>query len=188
MSRASSVDRLPPDILAELNRLLSDPRCSQCEAKDQINAVLAAEGHAERLSQSAVNRYAIKMNEVGRRLQERHQVADMWVGKFGRLPQGQLGQLIIQMVHGLAFDAGVQLSESAIDAEAMPATVRMLKDLAQTLEKTERAASLNAERERQIRQQAAEQAARVAEASAKKAGLSSDTINTIRRDVLRMAE
>ena len=188
MSRASSVARLPPDIQAELNRLLSDPRCSQCEAKDKINAVLVAEGHAERLSKSAVNRYALKMAEVGRRLQERHQVADMWVGKFGRLPQGQLGQLIIQMVHGLAFDAGVQLSEAPIDAEAMPATVKMLKDLAVMLERTERASSLNAERERDIRQQAAQQAASVAEASAKQAGLSSDTIKTIRRDVLRMAE
>ena len=135
-----------------------------------------------------MNRYAKKMAEVGQRLQERHQVADMWVDKFGRLPQGKLGQLIIQMVHGLAFDAGVQLSEAPIDAEAMPATVRMLKDLAQTLEKTERAASLNVQREREIRQQAAEQAASVAAASAKKAGLSSDTIKTIRRDVLRMAE
>lgn len=188
MSRASSVARLPADILAELNRLLSDPRCTQCEATDKINAVLAEDGHAARLSQSAVNRYAIKMNEVGRRLQERHQVADMWVGKFGRLPQGQLGQLIIQMVHGLAFDAGVQLSEAPLSAEAMPATVKMLKDLAQTLEKTERAASLNAQREREIRQQAAEQAAKAAAASAKKAGLSADTIQTIRRDVLRMAE
>ena len=188
MSRASSVAGLPPDILTELNRLLSDPRCSQCGATDKINAVLAAEGHAERLSKSAVNRYSIKMAEVGRRLQERHQVADMWVGKFGRLPQGQLGQLIIQMVHGLAFDAGVQLSEAPMDAEAMPATVKMLKDLAQTLEKTEHAASLNAEREREIRRQAAEQAASAAVASAKKAGLSKDTIKTIRRDVLRMAE
>lgn len=182
------MDRLPADILAELNRLLSDPRCSQCEAKDKINAVLASQGHSDRLSKSAVNRYSMRMAEVGRRLQERHQVADMWVGKFGRLPQGQLGQLIIQMVHGLAFDAGVQLSEAPLDVEAMPATVRMLKDLAQTLEKTERAASLNAARERDIRQQAAEQAASVAAASAKKAGLSKDTIKTIRRDVLRMAE
>ena len=184
MSRASSVDRLPADILAELNRLLSDPRCSQCEAKDKINAVLAAEGQDIRLSKSAVNRYAVKMAEVGRRLQERHQVADMWVGKFGRLPQGRLGQLIIQMVHGLAFDAGVQLSETPIDAGAMPATVRMLKDLAQTLEKTERAASLNTQRERDIKQQVLKDAAHNVEQAARAQGMGEAQVRFWREQVL----
>ena len=184
MSRASSVSGLPPDILAELNRLLADPRCSQCEAKDKINAVLAEAGRDERLSKSAVNRYALKMAEVGRRLQERHQVADMWVGKFGRLPQGQLGQLIIQMVHGLAFDAGVQLSEASLDVENMPATVKMLKDLAQTLEKTERASSLNAQREREIKQQALKDAAQNIEQAARAKGMGEAQVRFWREQVL----
>jgi len=187
MGRSSTIDRLPPDILEKLNALLSDPRCSQIDAAHRINAILSQEGHSERVSKSAVNRYAIRMNEVGQRLKERHQVADMWVGKFGRLPQGQMGQLIIQMVHGLAFDASMKLSEGEMEAENMPGTVKMLKELAIMLERTERAASLNADREKDIRKQAAEEAAEAAEKSMASQGMSRDSIDTLKREILGIA-
>lgn len=187
MGRASSIDRLPADILGQLNGLLSDPRCSQHDAVQRINAILSEDGHRERVSKSAVNRYALRMNAVGQRLKERHQVAEMWVNKFGRLPQGKLGQIIIQMVHGMAYDASVKLAETDMEAEDMPAMVKMLKDLAVLMERSERAATLNAGREQAIRQQAAEDAASAAEKAAKQAGVSVETIERIRRDVLGMA-
>lgn len=186
MGRSSTIDRLPPDILKQLNVLLADPRCSQVDAAHRINFILSQEGHG-RVSKSAVNRYAIRMNEVGRRLKERHQVADIWVGRFGRLPQGQMGQLIIQMVHGLAFDAGMKLSEGEMDAENMPGTVKMLKDLAVMLERTERAASLNADREKDIRKQAAEEAAEAAEKTLASQGMSRNSIDTLKREILGIA-
>jgi len=127
------------------------------------------------------------MNEVGQRLQERHQVADMWVNKFGRMPQGQMGQLIIQMVHGLAFDAGMKLSEDEVSTENLPGLVKMLKELSITIEKTERAATLNADREQEIRKQAAEEAAAAVETSAASSGMSKQSIDTLKRDILGIA-
>ncbi len=156
MGRISSIDKLPPEVRAALQGYLADPSLTQEAAAARTNEILEAIGRPDlKLKRSAVNRYDIKMREVGQRLRERHEVAEMWIGKFGRLPAGQLGQLIIQMVHGLAFDAGVKLSELEMDTENMPGTVRMLKDLAVMLERTERAASLNADREAEIRREAA---------------------------------
>jgi hypothetical protein len=170
MGQPSTIDLLPDDLRELLRELLADPRVTQLEIVERINQRLAQRPDAPvaRLSKSALNRYAVRMNEIGRRLSERHEVAELWVGKFGRLPQGQLGQLIIQMVHGLAFDAGLKLSEGeGADPDDLPAMVRMLKDLAHTIEKTERAASLNAEREADIRRQ---MAAELAEQVGREAG------------------
>ncbi|WP_156182845.1 phage protein Gp27 family protein [Marinobacter subterrani] len=46
-----------------------------------------AEGHEERLSKSAVNRYAVRMNQVGEKLRQSREVAEMWIAKLGAQPQ-----------------------------------------------------------------------------------------------------
>jgi len=185
VGRISSIDRLPAEARSALQGWLAEPGITQQEAKDRVNDLLADMGiHDLQLTRSAVNRYDIRMREVGQRLRERHEVAEMWIGKFGRMPAGQLGQLIIQMVHGLAFDAGVQLSELEMDAENMPGTVKMLKELAITIERTERAASLNAEREAEIRREEREAAAGAAETIARQGGMSKDTVEAIKASIL----
>lgn len=181
MARRSSIDQLPPDILARLNELLADPRVAQLDAVARINAILQERGE-QPISKSAANRYAVRMNQVGQKLREVHEVSDMWIAKFGRLPAGQLGQLIIQMVHAMAFDVGLKLHQSDIDAEDMPGAVRMLKDLAVMLERTERAASLNAEREQEVKRQAAEELARRAEGEARGGSITLDRLREITRE------
>lgn len=185
MARPFIIDQLPTEVRQALNAWLAEPGITATDATERLHALLEDIGHAElKPSRHAVNRYRNRMDEVGKRLQEKHAVADMWVDKFGRLPQGKMGQLIIQMVHGLAFDAGVALSEGELDDENMPGVVRMLKDLAVMLEKTERASSLNAQREREIRDQARKEAAEVAEKVAKQGGLSADSVQELRRAIL----
>lgn len=187
MPRPSNIEKLPEDILDKLRQLLADPRITQMEATERINAILAESGEEDRISKSALNRYAQRMEEVGRKLKEKHEVSKMWIGKFGRLPQGQLGQLIIQMVHGLAFDASVKLSEQDLEAEDMPAMVKMLKDLSTAMERAERATSINADREKSIRKEIAAQAAETVQKSAASTGLNQSTIDQIKKDILGIA-
>lgn len=185
MGRKSKVDLIPQAAREALQAWLADPAVSQAQAAEAVNALLEEMGRAERLSVAGVNRYAMKMNEVGRRLQERHRVAEMWVNKFGRMPQGKMGQLIVQMVHGLAFDVGLQLGQTDLDPEQMPATVRMLKDLGTMLERTERASSLNAAREAAVKREAAAEAADAAEAEAGRQGVSEQGIEALRAAILQ---
>ena len=58
MGRQSTIFRLPPDARATLDRDLADPRLTQIEAGQRVNAMLAAEhpGHPP-VSRSAVQRY-----------------------------------------------------------------------------------------------------------------------------------
>ena len=183
MARRSTITTLPPDILEKLQELLRDPRIAQLDAVARINEILDERGEKP-LSKSAVNRYAVRMNQVGQKLQEAHAISDMWIAKFGRLPSGQLGQLIIQMVQAMAFDVGLKLHQSELTEDDMPGAVHMLTKLATMLERTERAASLNADRETEIREQARREAADAAEQVAKQGGLSTESVQELRRAIL----
>lgn len=190
MARASSIQQLPPDILEQLQALLRDPRVTQLEATARINAILEEQGVEARVSKSAVNRYAQAMAEVGEELRQSREVAEMWIAKLGAAPQGQLGHLTNEIVRGLAFDLSLMLKRAArgeMDPEAMPETVRMIKDLAIAQEKLEKASSENVKREEEIRRRANEAAAEKAATVAKAKGLSKDTVDELRREILGVA-
>jgi len=144
----SSIDRLPDDIRDKLQELLRDPRCTQLDATARINSILEGEGLPERLSKSAVNRYAVKMEEVGAKLRQSREVAQMWIGKLGAEPQGEVGKLLNEVVRNLAFEAALRASE---DDE--PIEPKMLKNLAIAVERLERAANQNMKVEEEIRKQ-----------------------------------
>jgi hypothetical protein len=183
----SSIDLLPGDIREKLQGLLRDPRCTQLEATRKINEILVAEGHSERVTKSSVNRYALKMEEAGAKLRQSREIAEMWIGRLGAAPQGQVGNLVNEILRTLSFDVTLFLQKGEVDMESAPAVVDMLKGLALTMQRLEQAANLNVKREAEIRKQALEEAAEKAGDVAKQAGVSAETIQRIRRDVLMMA-
>ncbi len=146
----SSIDRLPDDIKSALQELLRDPRCTQLDAVERINAILEEKGHDGRLTKSSVNRYSVRMEQVGAKLRQSREVASMWIGKLGTEPQGEVGKLLNEMVRNLAFDTVVKMSED--DELVEP---RMIKDLSIAIEKLEKATSENVKREAELKKQLA---------------------------------
>ncbi|MDR2551440.1 MAG: DUF3486 family protein [Desulfobulbus sp.] len=185
--RQSSIDRLPPDILERLQELLRDPRVTQLDATIRINEILETEGHPERVSKSAVNRYDMEMRKVGEKLRQSREVAEMWIGKLGAAPQGKLGNLINETLRTLAFDVTLKLQEGELTGESLPDVIHQLKGLALAVQRLEASATLSVKREADIRRQALEEAASAIGETAAQAGVSPETIQKIRRDVLRMA-
>ena len=194
----SSVDLLPPGVRRQLQAMLDNPRITQLQAVEQVNAILAelrAQGDPEvlhpacpdKVSKSAVNRYDLQMREVGERLRQSREVADRWINKLGAAPQGQVGNLINEILRTLSFDVTLFMQQDSLDKESAPAVVGMLKDLALTSMRLEKAANLNVEREKEIRTQAAEAAAYVAEKTLAGQGLSRESIDTIKREILGIA-
>lgn len=181
----SSIDRLPEIARDQLNELLRDPAVTQKTAVERINQILAELDHPDQLSKSAVNRYDMKMREVGERLQQSREVANMWIDKFGTQQQGKVGNLVNEILRSLSFDLSLKAADLDMDdAENMPAVAGMLKDLALTTMRLEKAANLNVEREREIRQQVKQEAAESVEKIAKKGGLSKTTVQEIRKEIL----
>lgn len=178
MAKASTIKTLPPDILEQLQALLRDPRVTQLDATARINTILAEQG-AEPVSKSAVNRYALRMAEVGSKLQQSREIAQMWIGKLGSEPQGEVGKLLNEITRNLAFDAVMQLSESE-----EPAAPGAIKELAIAIEKLEKAASVNQARDAAIRKAALEEAAQRVDEAGKAQGLDVDQVKFWREKVL----
>lgn len=189
MPRPSKIDQLPEDAIKALNGWLSQRGMTRTEAHERLVAYLdGIEFEDEPPSRHAVNRYAIKMDEIGARLQDSHQIAEIWMDKFGALPDGELGQLVVQMVRTLSFEAGKTLFEQGdLDAEELPGVLKMLRDLSMTVVRTERAMSLNAKRIAEIKRETAAQAADVAEKTLTEAGFSAETVAATKNQILGIA-
>ncbi|WP_275100135.1 DUF3486 family protein [Sedimenticola hydrogenitrophicus] len=188
MSRPSTIDLLPTEVRDALHAWLRDPAITQTEATDRLNALLGELGAEQQVSRHAVNRYDLKMREVGERLRQSRQVAEAWVGKLGAAPQGQLGHLINETLRTLAFELTMKLAEGELTEESMPAIIDQLKHLSLSVVRLERASSENVKREEDIRKQERARAAEAMASTAKQSGVSAETIERIRRDVLGMAE
>ncbi|MDH5299510.1 MAG: DUF3486 family protein [Desulfobulbaceae bacterium] len=181
MARPSTIDRLPDDIRERLQELLRDPRVTQLDATRQINEILEAEGHPERVSKSAVNRYDLEMREAGKKLQQSREMAAMWIGKLGAAPQGQVGNLVNEILRTLAFDLSLKLQDTELTEENIPGVIDQVKALALAVQRLEASSNLNVKREAEIRKQALEDAAEKVGEAAREAGVSAETIAQIRR-------
>lgn len=188
MSKPSTIDLLPPEIKAELQAWLQDPRITQLEATDRVNSLLVSLGFPERVTKSSVNRYAVRMEEVGTKLRQSREVAQMYIAQVGAAPQGQTGLLINEMLRSMAFELSLKIQEADLNPETMSGTIDQIKALALTMQRLEQSATINVKRESEIKRQALADAADKATDTAKQAGVSAETIATIRRDILRMAE
>jgi DNA-binding transcriptional regulator WhiA len=186
MARSSSISKLPEDILEQLQELLRDPRINQLEATKKINKILKAEGEGP-ISKSAVNRYSVKMEKVGEKLRQSREISKMWIAKLGAQPQGQMGQLINEMLRTLAFDLSLLMQSQEVDSEDLPGVIKMVKELSIAMHRLEQAASENTKREKEIRKQMAEEAAETAGEVARSSGMSKKGVQEIKNKILGIA-
>ena len=186
MPNPSTVDLLPEHIRAELQALIQDPRITIIEATERINAVLAREGHEDRLSKSSVGRAAQRWKKIGDRIRQTREIGEMFIAKVGAAPMGDVGLAINEMLRTMA----CELSEKILDAdledpETMNATIDQVKALALAVQRLEQSASVNVKRKAEIQKQALEKAASVAVKAAKSIrGATDDQIEQIRADIL----
>ena len=187
MGRIGAIPKLPENVREALNAWLRDPGISQGEAADRTNTLLEGLGVEERVSRQAVNRYDLRMRKVGQKLREGRQVAEAWIAKLGSQPGGQMGHLVTELIRSLAFDLSLkvqELQEAEIDIESLPAAVGLVNKLALTAQRIERASDLSVNREQKIRRSERERAAEAVEKAVKAKGLSRESVDAIKREIL----
>ena len=176
--RRSKIQLLPPDVKGQLDALLRDGRMTQQDILREVNA-LAKEIGVEPISSSGLNRYATRMESVGARIREAREVSEVWVSKLGTEPTGEVSKILLETVKTIAFDSVMKFSEMD---EPMPP--KLIKELAIGIERLEKATELNQKRELELRKQITQEAAEMAEKSMTNKGMTRDTIDTIKREIL----
>lgn len=188
----SSIDLLPEEIRRQLQELLNDRRVTQLQAVERINAILAElrqSGHLpedapDRVSKSAVNRYALRMEEVGTKIRQSREIADMYISRVGAAPQGQTGLLINEMLRTMAFDLTLKIQDADIhDPETLAATIDQVKALALAVQRLEQGATINVKRENEIRKQLQEQTLKAVDEVAGSGPMTADMLKAKIREV-----
>ena len=185
MGRTSSIDKLPAELRDALHGWLRDPGITQGEAANRGNALAESLGlDVAPISRHAVGRYDLRMRSVGQKLQESRRIADAWIAKLGSAPGGQTGHLVSEILRSLAFDTTLQLHEQTLDEASTPGVIDAIAKLALASRRLEDASQISEKRAEQIRQAARAQAAEDAANAASGQGLSRQTIDEIKRNIL----
>lgn len=148
MPKPSRIKGLPPELKEMVHRLLREGSATQSRILELVNAELDKAGEKP-LSKSGLNRYAQSVEKIGERIRQSREIADIWVGKLGDVPEGRVGRLLLETVRTLAFET----TNTLAGAEA-PVPPKVLNDLAKMARNLELAMSTNAQREIEIRERA----------------------------------
>ncbi|EJB8542951.1 DUF3486 family protein [Vibrio parahaemolyticus] len=188
VNRKSKIELLPEDIRAQLNVLIRSGDMTQKDIRDAVNQMIEEAGLPDdaKLSRTGFNRYAKRMEDMGQRLRQSREVAEVWITKLGEAPTSDVGKLLQEFVRTMAFETSMRLMEDADEKkEVIPP--KALNQLALVVRRIEQAAMTSHKVEKEIRKAFAEEAADKTEQVAKKAGLTSETVKMLKAELLGIA-
>ena len=171
MSGRSSVERMPPEVLAIVHEAIH-------EGATIDETVRRMRAHGGTCSRSAVTRYVRQARDVLRRRSEAEGLAGLWLGTLGDRPEGRTGRLAIETLRTLAMRAAM-----ALDDEEEPPDIDKVGALALAIGRIENAGKVGAARETATARDAGPKAVWPPDPAQKKKGLSPETVAHIRAAV-----
>lgn len=183
--RLSKIDLLPDTIREQLHQMLREKRHTQEEIRAAINELIDNHDLPDemQLSRTGLNRYAVRMEQVGAKIRASREMAEIWAAKLGTAPTSDVGKLLMEFVKTLAFETSMSLAEK----EGSTVEPKALGQLALVAQRLEAAAMTSHKREKEIRKAFAEELAKKTDELAKRAGLTGDSAALIKREILGLA-
>lgn len=184
-NRKSKIDRLPDNVRSALNMLLREGRMSQQEIIAEINAMIVENGISEEpdyIKRNSMSRYAQAFEKGMEKYRQTQQMTEKWVQQFGEMPQTDIARGLIEIGKSQIFDYQMQALED--DETIDPKT---MGQMALAIKRLQEAQAGSVKLEKEIRKQALEDAADKAEVVGKKAGLTADTVQMLKDELLGIA-
>ncbi|MGR3221804.1 DUF3486 family protein [Vibrio vulnificus] len=155
-NRKSKVELLPEDIRNTLNVFIRSGNMTQKDILEAVNQMIDEAGLGEdaKLSRTGFNRYAKKMEDIGAKIRESREIAEVWVGKLGEAPASQLGKMLQEAVRFLSFELSMSMMNGEVKADP-----KALNQLALIANRIEQAAMTSQKVEKEIRAAYAAEAA-----------------------------
>ena len=181
MGQASSMKQLPPQILAQVNFMLTEGKWTI----DEIVDYLSEAGHPK--SRSAIGRHKKNLDRVASKLRESREVTEALVKELGPdVTESKQGRLLTEILRTLVFKMAVPALEDGDDAPAFDPQDFFF--LGKTLKELAQANRLDQDFEEKVRAAAEKKtkaaAAAAVEKIATEKGLSRKTVQDIKAQVL----
>ncbi|EOW9205696.1 TPA: DUF3486 family protein [Vibrio cholerae] len=188
-NRKSKVELLPEEIRNTLNVFIRSGNMTQKDILEAVNQMIddAGLGDDAKLSRTGFNRYAKRMEDMGQRLRQSREVAEVWVSKLGEAPTSDVGKLLQEFVRTMAFDTSMKMMEQSDGENGEVISPKALGQLALVVQRIETAAMTSMKREKEIRAAFAAEAAEAAEKIVKQAGISAATAQELKNKILGIA-
>lgn len=189
--RLSSIDTLPEWAdEAKLNAFtaLKERKLPQLEILDNFNAELRVAAIANgvtdppQISSSAFNRHAMKLAILGRRLEETRAIANVLAPKLDAQGDNSLTLLVAETIKTLASEMLANSGELKADGK----TAEMLMFTARALKHAEESKRISSDTRKKIADELADKTAKAVDQVAKAQGLTRDTVNAIKAQILGM--
>lgn len=182
MPRKSSIKTLPPEILAEVNRLMSDGAATLDEIVDYLKDM----GHPR--SRSALGRKKQQLDKVAEKLRRSREMANALVREIGpKAAEGKTGRLLVEILQSIAFDFVMKRAEGGEDDDELGSQDFFL--LGKAVKEMAQAQKIDVDRELKIRaeviREVVAKAIDAARKGAAKAGvtLGAEALKQIRREL-----
>lgn len=175
MGRKSSLRRLPPEVLQEVNRILSEGRLTLDELLEHLRGM-----GVETVSRSALGRQKQRIDKVAAKLRQSREITASLVQELGaNSTEGEQGRLLVETLRGMIYD---HLEARIVEGE--PGDPKSFMALARTLKDMAQANRLDQDFEVKIRERVQKETVKAVEDSAREAGLSAETVEAIKGRIL----
>lgn len=175
MGRKSSLRRLPPEVLQEVNRILSEGRLTL----DELLVHLRGMG-VDTISRSALGRQKQRIDKVAAKLRQSREITASLVQELGaNSTEGEQGRLLVETLRGMIYD---HLEARIVEGE--PGDPKSFMALARTLKDMAQANRLDQDFEAKVRERVQKETVKAVEDSAREAGLSAETVEAIKGRIL----
>ncbi|XDF80162.1 DUF3486 family protein [Aliivibrio fischeri] len=187
-NRKSKISLLPEEIKQQLNVLIRSGNMMQKDILAAVNEMIdeAGLGEEAKPSRSSFNRYAKRMEDVGLRIRQARETAEVWTTKLGEAPTSELGKLLQEFVRTMAFETSTHMMEQSEEKQE-PIPPKALAQLALVIQRIEQSSMVSHKVEKEIRKAFAQEMADKAEKIVKTAGVSAETIQDIKNGILGIA-
>lgn len=181
--RPSSIDRLPESVREAIGKLRLQGR-----SIDEILAHLATMD--VEVSRSALGRHVKGLAALTERMRNSRNMATALVEQFGAEPDNKLQRLNLELMHSIVMQT-ITASADDEDGEASPVTFTPQEAmfLAKALKELASAQKVDSDRAIIVRRELAKEAAKAVDKVAKReGGLTKDTVDKIKAEILGIAQ
>lgn len=187
-NRKSKISLLPEEIKQQLNVLIRSGNMMQKDILAAVHEMIdeAGLGEEAKPSRTSFNRYAKRMENMGARIRQAREVAEVWTAKLGDAPTSELGKLLQEFVRTMAFETSSHMMEQSEEKQE-PIPPKALAQLALVIQRIEQSSMVSHKVEQEIRKAFAQEMAEKAEKIVKTAGVSAETIQDIKNGILGIA-
>ncbi|MGR6833598.1 DUF3486 family protein [Aliivibrio wodanis] len=182
-NRKSKISLLPEEIKQQLNVLIRSGNMMQKDILAAVHEMIdeAGLGEEAKPSRTSFNRYAKRMENMGARIRQAREVAEVWTAKLGDAPTSELGKLLQEFVRTMAFETSSHMMEQSEEKQE-PIPPKALAQLALVIQRIEQSSMVSHKVEQEVRKAYAKEMESKVDKVAKASGWTADTVAEIKQE------